>query len=179
MSDNRINICLLPFIFFLLIIHYSCVQSISEPESELIEILNTSIELDRFENELFFQVETNQKESQKLIQNVSVELTYIGDDIYEYSETFQLYDNATNGDLIPYNGIYTLLTYADTVILPNIEPGIENIDMAENFMLYETNPDSLDISVTIYGKSFQLITLVLDTLNKPTDDNIIINLDNS
>ena len=65
MSNYRINMRLLPTIFLLLmlIIHYSCVQSISESESENIEILNTSIELDRFENELFFQVETNQNYS--------------------------------------------------------------------------------------------------------------------
>ena len=40
MSDYRINIRLLPTIFLLLmlIMHYSCVENISEPESENIEI---------------------------------------------------------------------------------------------------------------------------------------------
>ena len=90
MSIRGINIRLLPSIFSLLImfIHYSCVQSISEPESEKIEILNTSIELDRFENELFFQVETNQNYSQNFIHEVFMELTYIGDDVHNYSKTF-------------------------------------------------------------------------------------------
>ena len=92
LSGREINIRLLPSIFYLLmmIMHYSCIQRISEPGNDIIQIIGTSVELDRFENELFFQVETNQSESQELIQNVSVELTYTGDDIHEYSESFAI-----------------------------------------------------------------------------------------
>ena len=181
MSDCRINIHLLPFIFFLLMLitHYSCVQSISEPESENIEILNTSIELDRFENELFFQVETNQSESQELIQNVSVELTYTGDDIHEYSETFQLYDNGTNGDIISYNGIYTLLTTADIVVLPDIEPEIIEIDMPESFLLHQTEIDSMEIIVQISGKRFRISSSLEVDINSEIIESKIVNLDNS
>ena len=143
-----------PFLILMIISMYSCVQDIAQPESENIQILKTTIELDRFENELYLQVETNQQESQEFIKNVFVGLTYKGDNIFEYSEEFQLYDNATNGDLIPSNGIYTLLTSADTVILPSVTPEIESITMEQNFKLDETNSDSLDISVTVYGKSF-------------------------
>ena len=181
MSICGIKIRLLPSIFFLLmmIMHYSCVQSISEPESEKIEILNTSIELDRFENELFFQVETNQNYSQNFIHEVFMELTYIGDVVHDYSKIFKLYDNGENGDLISANGIYTLLTHADTVVLPDIESEITNIDMAENFMLDEIDPDSLDVSVTINGKVFRYIASVLDIYNKTTFLNTNVNLDNS
>ena len=181
MSDCGINIRLLLFIFFLLMLitHYSCVQSISEPESEKIEIINTSIELDRFENELFFQIETNQNYSQNFIHEVFMELIYIGDVVHDYSKTFKLYDNGANGDLISSNGIYTLLTHADTVVLPVIDPKIKNIDMAENFMLDETDPDSLDISVTINGKVFRCIASVLDIFNETTFLNTNVNLDNS
>jgi len=179
MSNYRINIRLLSSIFFLLIMHYSCVQSIAEPESEKIEILNTSIELDRFENELFFQVETNQNDSQNFIHEVFMELTYIGDIVHDYSKTFKLYDNGENGDLISSNGIYTLLTHADTIILPDIDPEIKNIDMAENFMLDETDPDSLDISITINGKAFQCLASVLDIFNEMTFLNKNVNMDNS
>ena len=179
MSDYRINIRLLLAIFLLLLINYSCVQSIAEPESKKIEILNTSIELDQFENELYLQIETNQNYSQNCIHEVFMELTYIGDVIHDYSKTFKLYDNGENGDLISANGIYTLLTHADTVVLPNIDPEITNIDMAENFMLDETNPDSLDISVTINGKAFQCLASVLDIYNKTTFLDTNVNLDNS
>ena len=134
------------FLFlFILVIHNSCVQNISEPERENIEISNTFIDLDRFNNELFFQVVTNQNESQALINTVSVKLMYIGAEIHTYSGEFQLYDNGTNGDLISENGIYSLLTYADTVNLPNIAPVIKNIIMPQNFMLDDTKSDSLDI----------------------------------
>ena len=181
MHNRGINIRLLPSIFLLMmmIIHYSCVQSISEPESEKIEILNTSIELDRFENELFFQIETNQNYSQNFIHEVFMELTYIGDVVHDYSKTFKLYDNGENGDLISSNGIYTLLTHADTVVLPDIDPEIKNIDMAENFMLDETDPDSLDISITINGKAFQCLASVLDIFNETTFLNKNVNMDNS
>ena len=179
MYDYRINIRLLLAIFFLLLMNYSCVQSIAEPESKNIEILNTSIELDRFENELYLQIETNQNYPQNFIHEVFMELTYIGDVVHDYSKTFKLYDNGENGDLISANGIYTLLTHADTVVLPDIESEITNIDMAENFMLDETNPDSLDISVTINGKAFQCLASVLDIYNKTTFLDTNVNLDNS
>ena len=168
-----------PFLILMIISMYSCVQDIAQPESENIQILKTTIELDRFENELYLQVETNQQESQEFIKNVFVELSYIGDDIYEYSDVFQLYDNATNGDLIPSNGIYTLLTSADTVILPNVTPEIESITMEQNFKLDETNSDSLDISVTVYGKSFLITSSISDIFNITTQSSQYVNLDNS
>ena len=179
MYDYRRNISLVLAIFFLLLMNYSCVQSITEPESKNIEILNTSIELDRFENELYLQIETNQNYSQNFIHEVFMELTYIGDVVHDYSKTFKLYDNGENGDLISSNGIYTLLTHADTVVLPDIDPEITNIDMAENFMLDEIDPDSLDVSVTINGKAFRYIASVLDIYNKTTFLNTNVNLDNS
>ena len=94
--------------------------------------INTSIDLDRCNspNQLFIQVETNQQQSQELIQNVFVELNYVGDNIHTYNKTFQLYDNAINGDLIPANGIYTLLAHADTVLMPDIDPKLINIDIS-------------------------------------------------
>ena len=171
---------LLSFIFLLMMVmHYACVQSISKPESEKNEILNTSIELDRFENELFFQVETNQNESQELIHNVAVELTYTGDNTHEYNGIFQLYDNGENGDIIASNGIYTLLTTADTVVLPEIEPEIIDIDIPDNFMLHDTEPDSMNISITVLGKKYNLESKVLDNNNLLTITETPINLDNS
>ena len=168
-----------PFLILMIISMYSCVQDIAQPESENIQILKTTIELDRFENELYLQVETNQQESQEFIKNVFVGLTYKRDNIFEYSEEFQLYDNATNGDLIPSNGIYTLLTSADTVILPNVTPEIESITMEQNFKLDETNSDSLDISVTVYGKSFLITSSISDIFNITTQSSQYVNLDNS
>jgi len=175
--NNRFFSSLLCIIMFLSM--YSCVQEIAQPKNENIQILKTTIELDRFENELYLQVETNQQESQEFIKNVFVELTYKGDNIFEYSEEFQLYDNATNGDLIPSNGIYTLLTSADTVILPNVTPEIESITMEQNFKLDETNSDSLDISVTVYGKSFLITSSTSDIFNITTQSSQYVNLDNS
>ena len=181
MSGATIKRRLFSSLFFIIMIllMFSCIQDISQPEGENIQILKTTIELDRFENELYLQVETNQQESQEFIKNVFVELTYKGDNIFEYSEEFQLYDNATNGDLIPSNGIYTLLTSADTVILPSVTPEIESITMEQNFKLDETNSDSLDISVTVYGKSFLITSSISDIFNITTQSSQYVNLDNS
>ena len=46
-------------------------------------------------------------------------------------------------------------------------------------MLDETDPDSLDISVTINGKAFRCIASVLDIYNETTFLNTNVNLDNS
>jgi len=171
---------LLSFIFLLMMVmHYACVQSISKPESEKNEILNTSIELDRFENELFFQVETNQNESQELIHSVAVELTYTGDNIHEYSETFQLHDNGENGDIIASNGIYTLLTTADMVVLPEIEPEIIEIDMPDIIQLHETDTVYMDINVLISGKRFRITSSLAVYSNSEIVESKIVNLDNS
>ena len=171
---------LLSFIFLLMMVmHYACVQSIAKPESEKIEILNTSIELDRFENEVFFQVETNQNESQELIHNVAVELTYTGDNIHEYSETFQLHDNGENGDIITSNGIYTLLTTADMVVLPEIEPEIIEIDMPDSIQLHETDTVYMDINVLISGKRFRITSSLAVDSNSEIVESKTVNLDNS
>ena len=66
-----------------------------------------------------------------------MELTYIGDVVHDYSKTFKLYDNSTNGDLISSNGIYTLLTHADTVVLPDIEPEITSFMV--NYKMFYPN----------------------------------------
>ena len=81
--------------------------------------------------------------------------------------------------MIPSNGIYTLLTSADTVILPNVTPEIESITMEQNFKLDETNSDSLDISVTVYGKSFLITSSISDIFNITTQSSQYVNLDNS
>jgi len=169
------------FFIIMILLMFSCVQDISQPGDQPIDIINTSIDLDRCSLEqLFIQVETNQQQSQELIQNVFVELNYVGDNIHTYNKTFQLYDNGINGDLIPANGIYTLLTHADTVLMPDIDPELVDIDMPTSFELNNTEIDTMDISALINGKAFKAKTIIIDEYNETADaDSIIINLDNS
>ncbi len=183
MYSSIIDIRLISQSFYIAIIFffYSCVQDISQPENQPIEIVNTSIDLDRCSSlkQLFIQVETNQQQSQELIQNVFVELNYVGDNIHTYNKTFQLYDNAINGDLIPANGIYTLLAHADTVLMPDIDPKLISIDMQTSFELHKTEIDTMDISALIYGKAFNAKTIIIDEYNINIEDSKIVNLDNS
>jgi hypothetical protein len=110
---------------------------------------------------------------------VFVELNYVGDNIHTYNKTFQLYDNGINGDLISANGIYTLLTHADTVLMPDIDPKLINIDMPTSFELNQTEIDTMDISALIEGKAFNAITRIVDQYNINIEKSIIVNLDNS
>ena len=164
------------FYIAIIFFFYSCVQDISQPENQPIEIVNTSIDLDRCSSskQLFIQVETNQQKSQELIHNVFVELNYIGDNIHIYNKTFQLYDNAINGDLIPANGIYTLLAHADTVIMPDINPELISINMLDDFELHQTKIDTMDISALIEGKAFNAITRIVDQYNINIEKSISI-----
>ena len=79
-------------LFIWIFLFFSCVETLTESENDIIEISKTTIELDRYNNELFIQIETNQHETQEVIQEVLLELTYIGGNTYEYSEIFQLFD---------------------------------------------------------------------------------------
>ena len=166
-------------LFIWIFLFFSCVETLTESENDIIEISKTTIELDRYNNELFIQIETNQHETQEVIQEVLLELTYIGGNTYEYSEIFQLFDDGTNGDLIPGNGIYNLFTTADIVDLPEIEPKIIDTEIPDRFMLHPSNPDSMNISFTVLGKKFKIESKVIDVNDKLTSNTSTVNLDNS
>ena len=95
------------------------------------------------------------------------------------SPSIKLYDNGTNGDIIPNNGIYNILTKSDTILLPNIEPKIVDIEMPNTFALHQTNIDTMNISINIYGKAFQLTSILNFEDNHFIKDSTIINLDNT
>ena len=65
-------------------------------------------------------------------------------------------DDGTNGDIISANGIYTLRTMADIVVLPDIEPEIIEIDMPQSFQLHQTDTVFMEIIVQISGKKFRI-----------------------
>tara|TARA_B110000438_G_C15783030_1_gene637108 strand:- start:651 stop:1574 length:924 start_codon:yes stop_codon:yes gene_type:complete len=178
------NIILYLFSMMILI---SCSETIvdivnQESDGENIKIINTTIDLDLLSNILFAQLETNKAQSSELIKRASVEIVYLGDDILD-ANILDLYDDGTNGDIIPFNGIYTLSTYADTIILPNIIPQIQYIVIDSSFHIHTSAPsdtsNGLYIRVVILGKSFRIVSKIIDSLDNEILFTENINLDNS
>ena len=170
---KRIIGCLIFFILF------SCADNILEFKDSSIEIINTMIDLNRFDNTLFLQLETYKNEFAANIKEVTIELNYIGNSESITNNKFQLYDNGENGDIIPYNGIFTLLVKADTLYVPGIVPRIEDIILEKTFKLDKMNPDSLNILVTALGKPFRVTSTVLDSLDNKTVSVTNVNINNS
>ena len=170
---KRIIGCLIFFILF------SCADNILEFKDSSIEIINTMIDLNRFDNTLFLQLETYKNEFASNIKEVTIELSYIGNSESITNNKFQLYDNGENGDIIPYNGIFTLLVKADTLYVPGIVPRIEDIILEKTFKLDKMNPDSLNILVSALGKPFRVTSTVLDSLDNKKVSVTNINIDNS
>jgi hypothetical protein len=163
----------------ILIIMFSCSDIIFVSEDSAIKILNTYVELDRFNNSFFLQLETNNTLLSTPIKEVIVELSFIGDTLFSYNKKFQLFDDGTNGDIIPFNGIFTLLTNADTISVPNIPSEIQDIKIDSTFKLHKVEKDSLDISVIILGKPFRVTSIVVDSLDNQIISVKNINIDNS
>ena len=168
-------------IFFLIILlNKSCMHNITDPQkdTDTIKILNSLVKVDE---EFFCQIETNQNLNQDLIKDVEMQLLFVGDDSYEYSETFELYDNGSNGDQIPNNGIFTFFVEraSDVIVLPEIEPEIRKINLANSFQLHSTDTIFLETSIIIYGKKFQATAMVKTISGQITSLSEIINLDNT
>ena len=175
-SNKKIKRIIGHLILFIL---FSCSDNILEFEDSSIEIINTIIDLNRFDNTLFLQLETYKNEFASNIKEVTIELSYIGNSESITNNKFQLYDNGENGDIIPYNGIFTLLVKADTLYVPGIVPRIEDIILEKTFKLDKMNPDSLNILVTTLGKPFRVTSTVLDSLDNKKVSVTNINIDNS
>ena len=175
-SNKKIKRIIGHLILFIL---FSCSDNILEFEDSSIEIINTIIDLNRFDNTLFLQLETYKNEFASNIKEVTIELSYIGNSESITNNKFELYDNGENGDIIPYNGIFTLLVKADTLYVPGIVPRIEDIILEKTFKLDKMNPDSLNILVTTLGKPFRVTSTVLDSLDNKKVSVTNINIDNS
>ena len=175
-SNKKIKSVIGYLIYFIL---FSCSDNILEFKDSSIEIINTIIDLNRFDNTIFLQIETHKNEFAANIKEVTIELNYIGNFEPITNNKFQLYDNGKNGDLIPYNGIFTLLLKADTLDIPSITPSIEDIILERTFKLDKMNSDSLNILVIALGKPFRITSTVLDSLDNNTVSVKNINIDNS
>ena len=123
-------------------------------------IENVQVEVDKFENELFLQAEVDYWNGIENIAFVQAELSIYQSGGYQSIGSFNLFDDGSaggNGDIIPGNGIYSLLATADQLDIPDIEAEIKSINMASHYQLDQSNSDSLSIELTVSGKLLKVI----------------------
>ena len=142
-------------IFTLFIV--SCVNEVTLEPSSHFEIEKVQVEVDKFENELFLQADIDHWNGNENIASVQAELSVYQNGGYETLGSFVLFDNGQNGDIIPENGIYSLLTTAEELIIVDVEPEIKSINMVSYYELAQSESDSLSIELTVSGKSLRVI----------------------
>ena len=134
----------------------SCVNDVSLKTSDHFSIENVQVEVDKFENELFLQAEINYWNGFENITSVRAELSVYQNGGYQSIGNFDLYDNGENGDIISENGIYSLLTTTEELIIVDVEPEIKSINMGSHYELAQSESDSLLIELTVSGKSLRV-----------------------
>ena len=138
----------------------SCVNEVTLEPSTHFGIENVQVEVDKFENELFLQAEVDYWNGIENIAFVQAELSIYQSGGYQSIGSFNLFDDGSaggNGDIIPGNGIYSLLATADQLDIPDIEAEIKSINMASHYQLDQSNSDSLSIELTVSGKLLKVI----------------------
>jgi hypothetical protein len=161
----------------LLLLLFSCSDEITKSDSMDV-VKNLIVNVDRTNNEIYVQVETASNLSSDIIDSVTVHLEYAGGIGIDYSNSFVLYDDGTNGDIIASNGIYTLIDSADQVSIPDEQAEIVNVNFPTYFVLNQTESGIIPFSVTIRGKKY-LATVNIFVGNSNYTYAEYINVDNT
>jgi len=139
---------------------------------------NVIVQIDRANDELYIQVETANDLDVEMIDSVKVNIEYAGGVGLDYNDNFLLYDDGTNGDIIPDNGIFTLISQVNSVSIPDEQAEIINVNFPSSFRLDETEMEVIPFSLTIRGKKY----LVTVSLFENSNEHILaeyINIDNT
>ena len=131
-------------------------EVIIEPPTHF-DIENVQVEVDKFENELFLQAEVDYWNGNENIISVQAELSIYQSGGFQSIGSFNLADDGQDGDIIPGNGIYSLLTTANQLDISDIEAEIKSINMAIHYELSQSENDSLGIELTVSGKLLKVI----------------------
>jgi len=165
--------------WFLFLFLISCSNHLMDNDELVWDIENLIVELDRQENELYIQVEiSNNLHTLDSIDSVMVNLEYVAGNNTNYDNSFLLYDNGENGDIIANNGIYTLIVEADVVSIPDEQSEIISIDFPTSFRIDSTEPGFIPFTVTIRGKKY-LATANLFTNGEVYTVTKYMNIDNT
>ena len=143
----------LTILFFFL----SCVSEVTSNDENFFQIDNVTVELDRLSNQLYLQAEINHWNGPESLQFVKADLSILQDDIYESLGTFTLHDDGQAGDIIPGNGIYTLLMEANQLDFPIIESKITSVNISDSYQVSVSDNDSLNVDIIVRGKSLKVV----------------------
>ena len=143
-------IILAPFFTF-------CVNDISLESNQFFDIVDTQVEVNKFDNELFLQAEVNYWNDIDNIVSVKAELSIYTINGFQTVGTYILGDEGGLGDIIKGNGIYTLLTTANQLDFIDIDTEIKSITMDSSYALAQSGSDSLDIELEVSGKPLQVM----------------------
>lgn len=147
--------------------------------STYFDIENVQVEVDKFENELFLQAEVDYWNGNGNITSVQANLSIYQSGGFRSIGSFNLADDGQDGDIIPGNRIYSLLTTADQLDISDIEAEIKSINMASHYELSQSDNDSLDIELTVSGKLLKVIFTAEDADGDTTQYTEYTNLSNT
>lgn len=156
-------------------------KEVLEPSTHF-SIESVQVEVDKFENELFLQAEIDYWGGIENITLVQAELSIYQSGGYQSIGSFNLFDDGydgVNGDIIPENGIYSLLTTADQLDISDIEAEIKSINMASYYELAQSTKDSLSVELTVSGKLLRVVFTALSSENISAEHTEYVNLSNT
>ena len=172
----------------LLLLLFACSKDMTNNESitwvenlsidRILKIDDSDTLEDESMNELYIQVELSGQANIDEVDSLIVELEYIGSGNLEYNETFRLYDNGYNGDIIANNGVYTLIDLADKVKIPDDDLQITSIGFPDYIEVHPVDIVSVGYSVLVKGKKY-LSTVKIFTKTGIITYSEYINLDNT
>ncbi|MBC8213744.1 MAG: hypothetical protein ISR90_05895 [Candidatus Marinimicrobia bacterium] len=163
-------------LFGMLFLWWTCDTPTTPDALQNPEIVDTYLDYNVTQNssQLFIQVEVNDAQGLDNVETVEVGLKFIGNDYILFDSTFTLNDDSNFGDILPNNGVFSLLSDTEMIygkyrmisfamdsdgnsttvtkyieIEEKIPPEIISIEMPEVFILDPTEWTNLDISVTI------------------------------
>ena len=156
-------------------------KEVLEPSNHF-AIDSIQVEVDKFENELFLQAEVDYWGGIENITLVQAELSIYQVGGYQSIGNFNLFDDGStggNGDIIPENGVYSLLTTADQLDISDIEAEIKSINMASYYELAQSESDSLSVELTVSGKLLRVVFTALSSENISAEHTEYVNLSNT
>ena len=163
-------------LFITISLWWTCDTPTIPQESNEPKIIDTFIDYDVVQDsiQLFIQVEAEDEQGLDSIDSVIVVLKLQSDYYVNFEQTFVLNDLGENGDILPNNGVYSVVTniimlygkFRMTSSIVDIEgnstttikyiyieekfpPEIEDVDMLDVFVLDLTETTFLDISLSV------------------------------
>jgi len=142
----------------ILITVFGCSNSIGSGDDIIVNDLY--FDFDKTTGKIFIQLDVLNSTDYS-IDSVFINMEYASNP-NQFKEKFYLSDNGVNGDQIPGNGIFSMLS--DELNLSSVPQTIDNVIMADYFILDSLDTDTLYVDLAISGDLYNLnYSIVLDS----------------